>query len=135
MDKHYIFFDGHCGLCHHTVRFAARKDKEGRLFRFAPLGGETFRALAAGHLQEAVPDSVVLLKANGEIFLRSSAVARTLMELGGGWKLLGRLLQIVPRPLRDWGYDLIARHRHRLVAQATESCPLPSPEFRDRFDP
>jgi predicted DCC family thiol-disulfide oxidoreductase YuxK len=38
----------------------------------------------------------------------------------------------MPRPLRDWGYDLIARNRYRWFGQ-TESCMLPSPELMRRF--
>ena len=40
-----IFYDGDCGLCHRAVRVVLAADPEGRAFRFAPLGGETFRAL------------------------------------------------------------------------------------------
>ena len=135
MDHHLIFFDGQCGLCHRAVRFAARADRAGRLFRFAPLSGETFKVRLANRFQEGVPNSVILLTKDGDVFIRSSAVAGILKELSGGWRLLGGLLELIPSAVRDWGYGVIARHRHRVVRSPSESCPIPSPELSSRFDP
>ncbi|MBZ5680744.1 MAG: DCC1-like thiol-disulfide oxidoreductase family protein [Acidobacteriia bacterium] len=50
----------------------------------------------------------------------------------GIWRLAGFLLQILPRPLRDWGYRLVARNRYRLFGRF-ETCMLPGPKDRDRF--
>ena len=135
MDRHLIFFDGQCGLCHRAVRFAARADRDGRLFRFAPLGGETFERRLAHRFKEGFPNSVIFLAKDGDVSIRSSAVAGILKELGGGWRLLGSLMQLIPRAIRDWGYGVIAQHRHRVARTPDESCPIPSPELRSRFDP
>ena len=50
----------------------------------------------------------------------------------GIWRLAGFLLQILPRPLRDWGYRLVERNRYRLFGRF-ETCMLPGPKDRDRF--
>jgi predicted DCC family thiol-disulfide oxidoreductase YuxK len=50
----------------------------------------------------------------------------------GIWRLAGALLRILPRPLRDWGYGLVARNRYRLFGRS-ETCMLPGPENRNRF--
>jgi len=65
------------------------------------------------------------------VFVRSDAALHVAAYLGGLWKLFlaGR---IVPRPLRDWMYDLVARYRYRFFGKY-DSCMLPPPEVRSRF--
>ena len=48
------------------------------------------------------------------------------------WRLAGRLLQLLPRPVRDWGYRVIARNRYRIFGRH-DTCPIPSAETRARF--
>jgi predicted DCC family thiol-disulfide oxidoreductase YuxK len=48
------------------------------------------------------------------------------------WRLVASLLELVPRPLRDWGYRIVARYRYRIFGRS-ETCILPAPENRDRF--
>jgi predicted DCC family thiol-disulfide oxidoreductase YuxK len=65
------------------------------------------------------------------VLARSEAALRVAAYLGGLWRvaLVGA---VVPRPLRDALYDLVARHRHRLVAPPT-ACYAPPAEVRSRF--
>jgi predicted DCC family thiol-disulfide oxidoreductase YuxK len=67
-------------------------------------------------------------------YRRSSAVVRVLWQLGGGWSLLGTLLWLVPRPIRDLAYQLVARNRYRWFGQK-EACRMPAPQERARFLP
>jgi predicted DCC family thiol-disulfide oxidoreductase YuxK len=39
---------------------------------------------------------------------------------------------VVPRPLRDWAYDIVARHRYRWFGRRA-TCMVPTPELRARF--
>ena len=130
-----LFYDGHCGVCHWAVSFVAKRDPEGRLFRFAPLHGETFTALVPETLQKHLPDSLVLHTHDGSLLTRSSGALHIMQRLGGVWRLLGALLWLVPRPLRDFGYDRFAAIRHRLARRPDGTCPLVAPELRARFDP
>ena len=52
-------------------------------------------------------------------------------RLGPPWSFLS-LFAIVPRPLRDRLYDLIARNRTAWFGRKSE-CLVPTPEVRDRF--
>lgn len=130
-----LFYDGECGVCHGAVRFVARRDPEGRLFRFAPLHGRTFEQAFDRETREGLPDSLVVRTLLGQALVRSSALVHVLRRLGGPWRALGHLLWLVPRPLRDLGYDLFARIRHRVVSPPQDSCPVPPREMRGRFDP
>ena len=57
--------------------------------------------------------STVVLVRDGRVFLKSSAALRVLAGLPGLWKLAAGLL-VVPRPLRDLAYSLVAAARYRL---------------------
>jgi predicted DCC family thiol-disulfide oxidoreductase YuxK len=82
-------------------------------------------------------DSLILVQRNSAgtevVSARSEAVVRIGEYLGRGWGL-ARVLRIVPRFLRDAGYDLFARFRYRLFGRM-DSCPIPAPEVRARFLP
>ncbi len=130
-----IFYDGDCGVCHWSVRFVARRDPGGRAFRFAPLGGEVFERTVPAEVRRSLPDTIVVQTAGGAVLLRSQGVVHILRRLGPGWRLLGWLLAVVPRPIRDFGYDLFARARHRLAGPPEGVCPLLPPELAARFDP
>jgi predicted DCC family thiol-disulfide oxidoreductase YuxK len=129
-----LFYDGGCGLCHRSVRFVVAADPEGR-FRFAPLGGETFRGAVLPALREGLPDSIVLRTAEGALLVRSDAALHVLRRLGGRWRLLAALLGLLPRRLRDAGYDFVARRRARWFASPADACPLVPAHLRARFAP
>lgn len=129
-----VFYDGACGLCHHTVRFAIARDRDGSRFRFAALGSEAFRRLVPGPLRLRIPDSIVVLTADGTLLARSAAVIHILERIGGPWRRPAELLGLVPRAIRDLGYDAIARVRDRLFRRPTEACPVTPPELRARFE-
>lgn len=62
--------------------------------------------------------------------LRSDAVIAAARYLGGGWAMLAGALALLPGPVRDGVYRLVASHRHRLGGPA---CVIPTPEQRPRF--
>jgi predicted DCC family thiol-disulfide oxidoreductase YuxK len=129
-----VFYDGACGLCHRTVRFAVARDRDGSRFRFAALGGEAFRRLVPEPLRAGLPDSIVVLAPGDALLARTAAVIHILERIGGPWRLAGRLLALVPRGIRDLAYDGIARMRHRLFRRPPDACPVTPPELRARFE-
>ena len=131
----YLFYDGHCGLCHRAVKFVLRHDRSGRAFRFAPLQGETFLGRVAAERRVGLPDSVVVLTREGELRVRSAAFLHVFRRLGGGWRVLAAVLSVVPRGLRDFAYDFVARIRYRVFGKREELCPIVPAELRARFDP
>ncbi len=130
-----LFYDGGCGLCHRAVRFLLWADREGRCFRFAPLGGRTFRVVVPEGERARLPDSLVLRTESGQLLTRSAAVLYMLECLGGAWKVLAVLGRLVPRRLADALYDFVARVRYRLFARPPEACPVVPALLRARFDP
>jgi predicted DCC family thiol-disulfide oxidoreductase YuxK len=130
-----LFYDGHCGLCHRTVKFVLRQDRAGSAFRFAPLQGETFQARVPPSERTGLPDSIIVLTQEGRLLVRSDAFLHILRRLGGGWKVLGSMLGVVPRAVRDAAYDFVARIRYRVFGRRDALCPVVPPDLRARFDP
>ncbi|HWJ12772.1 MAG TPA: DCC1-like thiol-disulfide oxidoreductase family protein [Gemmatimonadaceae bacterium] len=132
-----LLYDGTCGFCAESVQFVLKHDRRRRTLRFSSLQGPTALDIRARHPELDVVDSVIWFEpgdnAQPEMVLtKSSAVLRVLRYLGGVWRPLGVLAAIVPRAVRDAVYDLVARHRHRLV-RGGPACVVPTPEERNRF--
>jgi len=130
-DPPIVFFDGVCGLCNQSVNFLIAIDRHKRL-RYSPLQGETAsRLLIASDRYDL--KSIVLLDERGAS-RRTTALVRTLIHIGGIWGWVGRLLWLVPLPLRNLGYHLVVRNRYRIWGQL-DACRLPRPGEQDLFLP
>lgn len=87
---------------------------------------------AADSVPPAAAGTVVLVDASG-VWTRSSAVLRLAHALGGGWRIVALLAGLVPRPIRDAAYVVVARLRYRMFGRTT--CELLPREVRARLLP
>lgn len=127
-NQYIVLFDGDCNFCNRSIQFIYERDRKG-LFRFTSLQSGTGKKILAQHnLQNLDMSSMVFVK-NGKAYTKSSAALRIAANLGGLWPMLAVFL-IVPRFIRNWFYDQVAKRRHKLVKQ---KCALPTPAFRARF--
>jgi predicted DCC family thiol-disulfide oxidoreductase YuxK len=127
-----LLFDGVCNLCNASVNFVIDRDPRGRL-RFASLQSRSGQELLQRHgLSTSDFDTMVLVEGD-RYFTRSTAGLRVARRLKWPWPLLYALV-IVPRPVRDWFYQIVARNRYRWFGQS-EACRVPTPELRNRFLP
>jgi predicted DCC family thiol-disulfide oxidoreductase YuxK len=125
-----VLFDGVCNLCNGFVQFVIPRDPAG-YFRFAALNSEAAaRVLSTARHDGPIVDSMVLVE-DGAAYVRSAAALRIARRLGFPW-VLAYGLMIVPRPLRDAIYDLVARRRYGWFGRR-ETCMVPGPGVRDRF--
>lgn len=131
--QNIILYDGVCVLCHRTVRWLLRIDKQGTL-RFAPLQGR-FAQTVPLQPPGAPSDSVVYVTGYGgeqmRIFSRSDAIIRSIADLGGAWRAI-LVLKIIPLRVRDALYTFVVRHRYRWFGKYP-SCQLPVGVPPDRF--
>ncbi|MGA9812306.1 MAG: DCC1-like thiol-disulfide oxidoreductase family protein [Terriglobales bacterium] len=126
-----LLYDGVCGLCNRQVRFVLRRDRLAR-FRFASLQSDyAARILNSRGLDPHDLNTLYVL--DGELLIiRADAVIFILRNLGGLWQAAATALRIFPKPLRDWGYNVVARHRYRIFGKY-ETCQLPEKKYQDRF--
>ena len=127
-----LLYDGVCGFCNRSVQTILKHDTQGTM-RFATLQSNLGASIKARHRLEAIDSLVLVDRAAGaeRVFMRSDAALRVASYLGGWWKLLA-IFSLVPRPLRDFFYDVFARYRYRLFGRY-DRCMLPAPELRSRF--
>ena len=130
MDRLNILFDGVCNLCNGFVVFVIKRDPDAK-FKFASLQSEEGIELQNEFdmVQERI-ETMVLVK-NDNYYLKSDAVLRILKELNGLWPYLYYFIY-VPRPIRDFVYDLIAKNRYRLFGRQ-DQCMVPTPDLKKRF--
>jgi predicted DCC family thiol-disulfide oxidoreductase YuxK len=127
-----LLYDGVCALCNGLVRFVLKRDAAGT-FRFAALDSAVSRELAGS--RKWVEGVVLVVDALGvgqRVYQRSDAVVEVLRSLGGGWRVMGRLLGAIPHWLREWGYGVVARIRYSVFGRYAV-CPVPDASIRSRF--
>lgn len=125
-----IVFDGICVLCNGFVRFVHRFDRRGA-FRLATAQSPAGQALYAVLGLPGDNLETFLVVRDGRAHVKSSAVLVVVTGFGGPWRLAAAGWA-VPRPLRDWLYDRVARNRYRLFGRHA-ACPLPEPALLARF--
>lgn len=126
-----VVFDGVCVLCSRWVDFVLRHDVDGR-FRLAAMQGTHGRTLLVNHSLSPDDPASLLLVRGGRGYTDTDAIIRVLQDFGAGWRLLGNLLRLVPRPIRDVIYRWLARNRYRLFGRRAQ-CRLPDPAQSWRF--
>ncbi|HYI29576.1 MAG TPA: thiol-disulfide oxidoreductase DCC family protein [Bradyrhizobium sp.] len=127
-DDDVILYDGVCVFCSRWIRFVAVRDIEKR-FRFTAIqSGYGTRLAQAVGINPDDPDTNAVVH-GGEAFFKSDAALTVLSNLPG-WSWV-RMLRVVPKPMRDAVYDLVARNRYRIFGKY-ERCFVPDAEMRAR---
>ena len=133
--KSIIFFDGVCGLCNSSVLFVLKRDANNR-FLYSPQQSAYAQEILPkyGGNPQALNTIYVLKDAESKqpsLLKKSTAACYVLSELGGGWKILsyGRF---IPRFLRDFVYDCVAKTRYRFFGKK-EVCMIPEPDWVEKF--
>lgn len=126
-----MIFDTNCILCSTWVRFLLRHEK-GNTLQFASSRKDVGMRLAQDHgISAQALDLTYLVIRDGKALIKSDASLALLAELKAPWWYL-KVLRIVPKRLRDWTYDIIARNRLNLFGEE-QDCFLPTPSQRSKF--
>lgn len=129
MHPSLVLYDGLCNFCDASVKFIWKHNKTGSI-HFASLQSETGQALLKKHQIPTDIDSFIFID-NGKAYLESDAALQVARHLDKPWSFL-RIGRLFPRPLRNAGYQIIARNRYKWFGQK-EACEIPPPEVRARF--
>ena len=128
--EHVLLFDGVCILCNSLVQFIIKRDPTVKL-KFAALQSDYGQLrLKEFNLPLHDFDSLVFISGN-KFYTKSTAVLVALKEVGGFYKLLYAFV-IIPKPLRDIVYSLIAKIRYKLFGK-TDACLVPTAELKQHF--
>jgi len=132
-----ILFDGVCNLCSRSVNLALDIDSQEN-FRFAALQSNAGRRLLTAVGREATDiSSIVLVEVDGADrtalrgYFKSDAVLKIAEGLDAPWNCL-RVFVLVPAPIRNFFYDVVAENRYKIMGQS-EKCRMSDADLEERF--
>ena len=116
-----LILDGDCGLCHRLAEFIDKRIMDEELLAFRA-GNSEDAELLFSKMPESLRnlDTVYLIR-GGRVYIRSAAAIRCLLYMRLYWRSLFPVLWIIPLPIRDLVYRIVARNRH-LFFERPEYC-------------
>jgi len=129
-EKPIIIFDGVCNLCNSAVDFVLKRDQK-KVFIFLPnqvMAGK--KILEKYGIKDLEVKSVYLIEEK-KIYSQSNAIFRILKRLSFPWNL-GYVFIVIPRPIRDFIYNIIAKNRYQWFGKR-DVCRVLSDEEKARF--
>ena len=129
-DSPLLLFDGVCNLCNFSVKVILQHERDHEI-QFAPLQSE-FAQLTLGRSAATLKNSEsIIFIEHQQIFVKSDAVIQISYHLKPPWSWI-RWIRILPRPVRDYFYDVVAKYRYSLFGKQ-KSCMVPSVNYKYRF--
>ena len=130
-NKKIILFDGVCNLCHASVQFIIKNDKND-VFRFASNQSEIGQKIILwSKIDLSKTDSIILFDPENGTFIESEAAFKIAKELKGLYRYLF-YLSFLPKKLTDFGYQFIAKNRYKWFGKQ-ENCLLPTKALQAKF--
>ena len=125
MKRVHVIVDGTCNLCNRTAQFIKKRDRKRLFIIIASQSKEGRKILQRYGVTQ--PESVLFIE--GEtIYEKSDATVKILSRLRG-YKWLAFLLKIIPKPIRDYCYDIVARNRYKWFGRQ-EVCSISDGELK-----
>lgn len=128
-DRPIIVFDGECVFCSAWARLVLRVDKQG-VFRLLPAQTPLGAALYRHYGLDPTHYETNILIENGRARFKSDGSIRMAGLLGFPWAL-ALVFRLLPRPIADGLYDLVAKNRYRIFGRS-DLCYVPSGQYADR---
>jgi predicted DCC family thiol-disulfide oxidoreductase YuxK len=109
-----MLLDGDCGLCTHVAVFLHPRLVDKSSIRFLAIESEEGQSLIATFTDKFQQANSVYLIRNGKPYMRSAAGIRAILYLKWYYRMWYPLLWLIPLPIRNIGYRIIARYRHKI---------------------
>ncbi len=106
-----IFYDEDCGFCSMAVRFI-KKHAHPKAFKYYGLQSDMAYDLLKENFPAYANMDTLVLYDQGNIYIMSDAAVKIAVCFSFPWSMLA-CLRIVPGPLRDLGYRMVARLRQK----------------------
>ena len=123
----WLMFDGVCNLCNGFINFVADGDSQRRV----KFGAQQKHMELLERVGAPTDLSTLVLIQGPNYYVYSGSALRTLALMDWPWKALSAAA-IVPWPLRDFVYKLVAASRYTVFGKSDE-CRAPSGDFAARF--
>ena len=120
-----LLMDGDCGLCTRSAVFLHPRLRDPQSMRFIAIESDEGRAIISDFPQKLRDADTVYLVRNGQPYMRSSAAIRCLLYLKWHYRILYPFAWIVPLPLRNLVYRVVAKYRLKFFSQP-EVCIFPT---------
>jgi len=118
--RDFLLLDGNCGLCHRLATFLDKRLAAGVDLGYRPIDSEEAQTMIAALPQSMKDADTVYLLRNGRYYTRSAAAVRCLLYMRWYYKMWFPVLWLIPLPLRNIGYRLIAKYRHAFFKRPSE---------------
>ena len=119
-ERDYLLLDGDCGLCHRLATFIDKRLGKEKDLGYRPImSDDAQKMIATFPKKQQDADSVYLIR-NGKSYIRSAAGIRCLLYMKWYYAMLFPIFWIIPLPIRDIGYRIIAKYRHKFFKRPTE---------------
>lgn len=129
MENTRIYYDGDCGFCNASVAFILKNRKHNN-YKFIPLQSSKAKSDLEIYNIDLSDLSTIYTLTENKLYSKSSAVLRLAMHLKFPVNLCAIAL-FVPKRIRDFVYNWIAKHRLKLSKQ---KCYLPNLDERKMFE-
>ena len=123
----WLFFDGVCNLCDGFVNFVAMGDSARRV----KFGAQQRHQELMSKYNAPIDLSTVVVIQEGQVYTRSTAVMKVMALLDPPYRYIS-VFWLIPSPIRDFCYGLVAKYRYLVFGKA-EKCRSPSKDFESRF--
>lgn len=123
----WLMFDGVCNLCDGFINFVADHDERRRV----KFGAQQKHNDLLERIGAPTDLSTLVLIQGDEFYTYSDAALRAMALMDAPYSAAAGAM-VIPKPIRDLGYRLVARYRYKVFGK-TESCRVPSGDFRRRF--
>lgn len=125
-----ILFDGVCNFCNRTVNLLIKHDQSGVL-KYSPNQSIVGQKMAKEFEIDSQTIKTVIVIINGKVYFKTDAIIE-IAKLLSGWPRIFSLLKFIPKPIRDFFYDIFAKYRYTLFGKKSH-CMLPDLSVKDRF--
>lgn len=130
VNQSIIFFDGVCVLCNTSVRFILRHDTTKSLI-FTTLQSDVAKDFLLQHSPVNLQKDSILFWHRYRWYDASTAALKIAQHFKWYWWFL-QVFWIFPKPVRDWGYSVVAKNRYRWFGKK-ETCFVPTSGYNHRF--
>ena len=120
-ERDILLLDGDCGLCNKLAIFLDKRLGKGKDIAYRAILSEEGQGLITTFPQKQQDADTVYLLRNGKSYIRSAAGIRCLLYMKWYYRMWFPILWIIPFPLRDIGYRIIAKYRHKIFKKP-ETC-------------